>query len=124
MVAALSVFTAVTTGWAMRGSALAQVAGPLPSAWQAAHAEANAVPTRPAAQRSSPSHQMPTAHAWMARERPQTWTRLSPQSDWSALPASFAPGEPVLGVPPGGTDPGAHTPSDRDILTQLCVDRR
>ena len=40
VVAALSLFTAVTTGWALRGSTLAQIAGPLPAAWQATHAAA------------------------------------------------------------------------------------
>ena len=126
LVVALSLFTAVTTGWALRGSTLAQTAGPLPAAWQLTHAGANAVHAQPGAQGTSPTHQMPTKHAWMARERPQTWTRLSPPSAWSALPASFAPGGPALGVPPGGAGRGAPAaaPTDRDILTQLCVDRR
>ena len=41
LVAALSLFTAVTTGWALRGSTLAQTAGPLPAAWQLTHGGAN-----------------------------------------------------------------------------------
>jgi hypothetical protein len=139
IVAALSLFTAVTTGWALRGSALAQIAGPLPAAWQVTHVGVNVAHSQPDAQPgdpsqpasylthgTSPTHQKPTKHAWMARERPQTWTRLSAQSDWSALPASFAPRGPAFGVQPGGTHSAAPAaaPTDRDLLTQLCVDRR
>ncbi len=117
VVAALSLFTAVTTGWALRGSTLAQIAGPLPAAWQATHAAAHS---------SSPTHQMPTKHAWMARERPQSWNRLSQASDWSALPASFDPCGPAVAAPPGGihSRAPAATPSGRDISTNLCIDRR
>ena len=117
VVAALSLFTAVTTGWALRGSTLAQIAGPLPTAWQATHAAAHS---------SSPTHQMPTKHTWIARERPQSWTPLSPQSDWSALPASFAPQWPAVAAAPDGTHSRAPaaTPSGRDISTNLCIDRR
>jgi hypothetical protein len=117
VVAALSLFTAVTTGWALRGSTLAQTAGPLPAAWQTTHAAAHG---------SAPVHQVPAKHVWMARERPQSWNPLSPQSDWSALPASFAPRWPAVAALPDGTHsrPPAATPAGRDISTNLCIDRR
>jgi hypothetical protein len=117
VLAALSLFIAVTTGWALRASTLAQTAGPLPAAWQATHAAAHG---------STPTHQMPATHAWMPRERPQNWAPLSPQSDWTALPASFAPHGPAAKALPGGTQSRAPAaaPTDRDILTNLCIDRR
>jgi len=46
------------------------------------HAEA-------AGQLPTPTHQKPTKHAWMTRDRPPTWTPLSSQSVWSPLPDSF-----------------------------------
>jgi hypothetical protein len=111
MIAALSLFTVVTTGWALRAVTPEPV-----------HPGATAVHAQPDAQGSSPTHQLPTKHGWMARERPQTWTPLRmnlwPPSDWSALPASLSAPAGVRCRAP------ADAPPDRNILTQLCVNRR
>jgi hypothetical protein len=135
IVTALSLFTAVTTGWAARGSMHAQVAAPLPAALsQGTHVGVNvghaqlsdrSQPTSFLAHGSSPMHEKPNKTAWMTRDRPPTWTRLSPQSVWSPLPASFAPCELALGFQPGA-DSGAPAAAlaDQDILGQLCVARR
>jgi hypothetical protein len=131
-VAALSLFTAVTTGWASRGAMLAQVAAPLPAALShGTHVGVNvgharlgdrSQPTSDLAHGSSPTHQKQTKNAWMTRDRPPTWTRMSPNSIWSPLPASFAASEFRL----AGTHSAAPVAdlADQDILTQLCVARR
>jgi hypothetical protein len=74
---------------------------------------------------SSPTHQKPTKNAWMTRDRPPSWNRLSSQSVWSPLPASFAAGL-ASGFDPDGAHFGAPPTAlgGRDILTQLCVARR
>ncbi len=109
MVAALSLFTAVITGWAWRGVTPDPVH---------AVATATAAHSQPEAQGSSPTHALPTKHAWMARERPQTRTPLSPPSDWSTWPASADPSDGACrGAPATAAD-------DPDILTLLCINRR
>jgi hypothetical protein len=127
LAAALCVFTAVVTGWAARGSALAGVA--LPQLATASH-EAQAGPA-PAGEHATeaghsfhsdaPLGQKFTKNAWMTRERPPTRPQLAPDAVWSPLPASLA----ASGVPPGSADPGDPTPAlvDRDLLTHLCVAR-
>lgn len=132
IVAALSLLTAVTTGWASRGTMLAQVASPLPAALSHAnHADVNTGHVQPGdrtqpasylAHGSSPTHQKQTKNAWMTRDRPPTWTRVSPHSTWSLLPASFAVSE----FQPPGAPCGAPVTdfAGQDILTQLCVARR
>jgi hypothetical protein len=116
MVAALSLFTAVTTGWASRGVTPDPV-----------HAGATAVHAQPAAQGSSPTHQLPTKHGWMARERPQTWTPLRVALRVALWVALWVPSH----WPASRSQPAdircratAASPADRDILTQLCVNRR
>jgi hypothetical protein len=133
--AALSLFTAVTAGWAGRGSVVAATAAPRPAASsQANHAGANAghvqLGDRPHATSylvygSSPTHQKPAKNAWMTRDRPPSWNRLSSHSVWSPLPASFTPRGLAPGFGPGGAHFGAPPAAlaDRDILTQLCVAR-
>jgi hypothetical protein len=134
--AALSMFAAVTTGWASRGSAVAAAAVPQPPALsQATHAGVNAGhvqladrphPTSYLVHGSSPTHQKPTKNAWMTRDRPPSWNRLSSQSAWSPLPASFAARGLASGPDPGGAQFGASPAAraGRDILTQLCIARR
>jgi hypothetical protein len=111
---------------------LAQVAAPLPAALShgthvgvnVGHAQLGdrSHPTSYLAHGSSPTHQKQTKNAWMTRDRPPTWTRMSPNSTWSPLPASFAASEFRLA--------GSHSTAavaalaDQDILTQLCVARR
>lgn len=134
IVAVLSLFAAVTTGGAARGSMHAQVGAPLPATWShGTHGGANLAhsdnfqPTSFLVHGSSPSHQKPNKTAWMTRDRPPTWTRMSPQSVWSPLPASFAPSRLALGFEQGRYS-GAPAPApavvDQGILTKLCVARR
>ena len=131
-VAALSLLTAVTTGWASRGTTLTQVASPLSAASShATHVDVNSGHVQPGdrtqpashlAHGSSPTHQKQTKNAWMTRDRPPTWTRMSPHSTWPALPASFAvPEFRLSGAPPGAP---ATDFVDQAILTRLCVARR
>jgi hypothetical protein len=134
--AALSVFAAVTTGWASRGSAVAAAAVPQPPALsQATHVGVNAGhvqfadrphPMSYFVRGFSPTHQKPAKNAWMTRDRPPSWNRLSSQSVWSPLPASFDARGLASGFDPGGAHLGAPPAAlaDRDVLTQLCVARR
>ncbi|OSC23410.1 hypothetical protein B8W69_24180 [Mycobacterium vulneris] len=130
--AALGVFIALVTGLWVRPN-FAAAAPPEPAAWSAATVGAQAGLTherpvaigRAAARSSAPAnqtHTKPFRSAWMTKERPLTWNRLSPQSVLTPAPLSFTP----TGVAPGGTQPrapAAVTP-DRDILTRICVARR
>jgi hypothetical protein len=141
LVAALGLFAAVTTGWASRTSSLAGTGLPQPAALSqvALHVGADAAhvhigdqsrPTSHVGQGfgqgfsvgSSPTHQKPTKNAWMTRDRPPTWTRLSAQSVRSPLPASFA----ASGLQPGAAQAVAQKAGSggQDILTELCVARR
>jgi hypothetical protein len=129
-------FAAVTTGWASRDSAIAAAAVPQPPALsQTTHAGVNAGhvqlgdqphPTSYLVHGSSPTHQKPTKNAWMTRDRPPSWNRLSSQSAWSPLPASFAARGLASGPDSGGAQFGAPPTAlaGRDILTQLCIARR
>ena len=137
IVAGLSLFAAVTTGWAARGSLLAGAALPQSAALsqETLHVGVNAGHVRVDHQSQLISHvaygfssgssqtpQKPTKNAWMTRDRPPTWARLSPQSLRSPLPASFA----ALGFQPGRAQSRAPAAvcADQDILTELCVARR
>src|ERR1700741_185567 len=96
VVVALGLFAAVTTGWAARASSLAGAGPPPPAGLSqvAQHAGEHARPIGHVAQGFSSGsphrHQKPTKNAWMTRDRPPTWNRLSAQSVSSPLPASFA----------------------------------
>ncbi|WP_231986572.1 hypothetical protein [Mycobacterium sp. 852002-40037_SCH5390672] len=134
-VAALGVFVALITGSALR-SGFAATALPEPAAWSAGNIGASAGPTpgRPSA--SSPpalaisrsaapankTNNKPFHSTWATKERPQLWNRLSPQSMLTPASLSFIP----IGFAPGGVQSRAPAaiPSDRDILTQICVARR
>jgi hypothetical protein len=137
VVAALGILAAVTTGWASRASSVAGTALTQPAALSqvALHVGANPDHVHIGAQSrpishvahgfssgSPQKHQKPTKNAWMTRDRPPTWNRLSAQSVRSPLPASFA----TSGFQPGGARSGAPAAAraDPDVLTQLCVSRR
>lgn len=141
VVAALSIFTAVTTGWALRAAG-GTAAPPQPAAWS--HASPNAglhvhrarfaVDTQPTShgvlrfsQGSSPTDHKPTKNAWMTRDRPSTWARVAPQLVWSPWPVTLSPWETAwpaaLGSQSGCAEPAA-TLAGQDILTQFCVARR
>ncbi|OBJ34106.1 hypothetical protein A5621_19375 [Mycobacterium colombiense] len=132
--AALGVFIALVTGTWLRPN-FAATAPLEPAAWSAAPVGAQAGQTheRPvvgraalAAERPSApankTNQKPFRSAWMTKERPLTWNRLSPQSVLTPAPLSFTP----IGFAPAGTQ--ARAPAavayDRDILTRICVARR
>lgn len=111
-------------------------APPEPAAWSAPAVDAHTgqMPGRHAAlsrgalavsQPSVPANKTnkkPFRRAWMTKERPLTWNRLSAQSVLTPVPLSFTP----IGFAPGGAR--SRTPaaiaSDRDILTEICVARR
>jgi hypothetical protein len=141
VVAALSMFVAVTTGWALR-SAHGIAAPPEPAAWS--HATLNvglhvdraqfAVSSQPtshgvlrSSQGSSPTHHKPTKNAWMTHDRPPTWAHVAPQLAWSPWPVTLPPWETAWAPAPGsqsGSGAPAAVIAGRDILTQLCVARR
>lgn len=75
-------------------------------------------PTAPA----NKTKKEPFRRAWMTKERPLTWNRLSAQSVLTPVPLSFTP----IGFAPGGARSRAPAASafDRDTLTELCVARR
>lgn len=128
-------FIALITGSWLR-PIFAATAPPEPAAWSAASVGAQAGQTheRPvavdraavAAERSSApankTNQKPFRSAWMTKERPLTWNRLSPQSVLTRAPLSFTP----IRFAPAGTQARAPAAvaSDRDILTRICVARR
>ena len=138
VVAALSIFTAVTTGWALR-SAHGITAPPQPAAWSHAtpnvglrvHRAQSAVGSQPTShgvlrfsQGSSPTNHKPTKNAWMTRDRPPTSARVAPQLVWSPWPSAWETAwAPTLGSQSGSAAPAAAT-AGQDILTQLCVARR
>ena len=135
IVATLSIFVALIAGSSLRPQ-LAAAELPEPVAWthgtQSAQAQGNrgqlhvvAAVIGPAARSvspgSAPTDKKPFHSMWMTRDRPAGWTHVAPHSVWLALPASFAGPE----FQPDCADRAASTaPSaNRDLLTQLCVDR-
>jgi hypothetical protein len=135
IVAAVSLFVALIAGSSLRPQ-FAAAALPEPAAWphgthgvqaHASHVQLHAA-ARPVSHlehgssaSSTPTNKKPFHSMWMTRDRPTSWTNLSPNSGWSALPASFAASE----FQPGGARWAASVaaPDNRDILTQLCVVR-
>jgi hypothetical protein len=128
------VFIALVTGSALRPSFAAPPAEP--AAWSATTVDAHAgpMPGRPSAlsraaltvaQPAAPankSDKKPFRRAWMTKERPLTWNRLSAHSvltpaPWSFTPIAFAPDAARPRLP-------AAVASDRDTLTEICVARR
>ena len=135
-VAALSLFAALIAGSSLRPE-FAAAALPEPAAWThgilGGQAHVSQMQLHAAAQPishldhafspgSTPTNKKPFHSMWMTRDRPTSWTHLSPQSGWLPLPASFAASE----FQPHGTDwaAPAAAPVNRDILIQLCVTRR
>lgn len=86
---------------------------------------AHSQPALTVSQTSAPANKTnkkPFRSAWMTKERPLTWNRLSTQSVLTPAPASFTP----IGFAPGGTQsraPAAIAPV-KDILAETCVARR
>jgi hypothetical protein len=135
IVAALGLFVSLIAGSSLRPQ-LAAAALPEPAAWthgtQGVQAQASQVQLDPAAQLishsdrgsspdSTPTNKKPFRNTWMTRDRPTSWTHLSPQSGWLALPASFT----AAGFQPcdGHCAASAAAPVSRDTLTQFCVVR-
>lgn len=71
-------------------------------------------------------HKKPFHSMWMKQDRPSTWARLSPQTLWLPLPASFVVWRAGLASRPiahhGTAPPGGN--AGHDLLTELCVARR
>jgi hypothetical protein len=141
VVAALSMFVAVTTGWALR-SAHGIVAPPEPAAWShptlnvglhvdrvqfAVGSQTTSYGVLRSSHDFSPTNHKPTKNAWMTHDRPPTWAQVAPQLAWSPWPVSLSPWETAW-APTPGTRSGSGAPAaviaGRDILTQLCVTRR
>lgn len=135
IVAALSLFAAVTAGWALR-SGLAAAAVLQPAAWSQGNSDIgvdvghlqfahDSQPTNHLDHGSSPTRQKPFRNAWMTRDRPPTRTGSAPQSVWSPLPVSSTRWAP-LGFQLGEARSRAPAAAlaDQDILTRLCVARR
>ena len=133
--AALGVFIALVTGSALRQNS-AMAAPPEPAVWTTPTVDAHAgrMPGRPAAlsraaltvsQAPTPANktnQAPFRRSWMTKERPMTWNRLSTQSVLTPAPVSFTP--TVFAPGAAQSRAPAAIPSDRDILTCICVARR
>jgi hypothetical protein len=134
VVAALGLFAALIAGSALRPQ-FAAAALPEPAAWSHAAPDAKA-PTDHLQIHGSqqltnqvagclcgagPVNKKPFHSRWMTQDRPQTWTRWSPQSARSSSTASFAPS---VSAPGGaGNRSFAYFPDGQDLLTRLCVTR-
>lgn len=131
--AALGVFIALITSSALRPT-FSAAAPPEPAAWSAGVGAAAGLTqgSRPAriqhAVRASrcgapanDTNKKPFHSAWMTKERPLTWNRMSAQSVLTPVPSSLTP----IGFAPARARSRAPAaiPSDRDILTQICVAR-
>lgn len=134
VVTALSLFIALIAGSSLRPQ-FAAGALPEPAAWthQTQNVRTPGGPERPDAVQviSRPGHGLgpgstttdrkPFHSMWMTRELPTSWPSLSPQSDWIALPASFAPQHlPSRHIRPMVAPFGCD---GRDILMELCLIR-
>jgi hypothetical protein len=135
LVAGISLFVALIAGSALRPQ-VAATALPEPVAWSQGAPDVGAHADQPLRGRSptvshlahltswgaAPTNKKPFRSMWMTKERPSTWTRLSPQSVRSSVPASVA----ALKFQPRGTPypRAADVGAKRDILTRLCIARR
>ncbi|MGV7984952.1 hypothetical protein PJP10_10790 [Mycobacterium kansasii] len=124
--AAVSLFVALIAGSSLRPR-FSPATLPEPAAWT--HSQ---VQSHPAAQLMShrdhgflqsatPRIKKPFHSMWMTRDRPTSWTPLSPRCGWLALPSSSAESEPRPGIV--SRVASAAAPVNRDMLTQLCVVR-
>jgi len=138
VVAAFALFTALIAGSALR-SQFSAAALPEPAAWSHAAAHVDQLQGHGSPQVTSrsagclcgiapankpvnkPVNKKPFHSMWMTQDRPQTWTRWSPQSARSASMASFAPSV----FAPGGarSRSPAYLLDGQDLLTRLCVTR-
>lgn len=128
-------FIALATGSALRQS-FAPETPPAPAAWSAQAVTVHTAPMpgppavldKAASTVSLPStppnktNNKPIRRAWVTKERPLSWNRLSAHSVLTPAPLSFTP----IGSTPGGARSRAPAAmaSDRDILTEICVTRR
>lgn len=138
IVAALGVFVALVAGSSLRPQFAASTL-PEPAAWSGAapgvgahagltHARggdsAVSQPALAASRSSTPADttdKKPFHSMWMTKERPLGWNRLSPQSALAPMPITLCP----LGLAPDDAQSRAPAaiPTDRDILTRICVAR-
>jgi hypothetical protein len=135
IVSALSLFVALIAGSSLRPQ-LSAAELPGTAAWthatQGVQAHAGQAQLHAAAQSvshlehglspgSTPTNKKPFHGMWMTRDRPTSWTHLSPQSGWFALPTSFGPSR----FQPDDSHCAASPPArdNRDNLTQLCAIR-
>jgi len=135
IVGALSLFVALVAGSALRPHYTTTVL-PEPQAWTHAvqHVQPDASrvqPDRATAsveyviagnkRLSAPISRKPFRNVWMTHDLPSNWVPLSPQSDWSALPESFAPAQ----FQPRGAPWGASTADavNRHTSSLFCIIR-
>jgi hypothetical protein len=134
VVAAFALFTALIAGSALRPQ-FSAAALPEPVAWSHAAAHVDQLKLHGSPQATSrsagclcgtapvnkPVNKKPFHSMWMTQDRPQTWTRWSPQSARSASTASFAPSVFAPGGARGRSP--AYFLDGQDLLTWLCVTR-
>jgi hypothetical protein len=132
---ALSLFVALVAGSALRPHYTTNVL-PEPQAWT--HAVQHLQPDSSRAQpdgatasveyviagnkpHAAPTSRKPFRNVWMTHDLPSSWLPLSPQLDWSALPASFTAAQ----FQPRGA-PWAASAADaanRHTSTLFCIIR-
>jgi hypothetical protein len=135
VVCALTLFLALVAGSALRphytGNSL-----PEPAAWahtvrdaRPAHSYSHPLSATPALRslksgsraHSAPNSRKPFRYVWMTRDLPSNWNPLSPQSDWSVLPKTFAAAQ----FQPRGAPWGAATAdgANRHTSSLFCIIR-
>jgi hypothetical protein len=135
VVCAIGLFVALVAGSALRPHYTAN-AFPEPAGWAHAvqHVRPDVAKTQPGSStssadyltasgnpRSTPMSRKPFTYVWMTHDLPSSWPPLSPQLDWSALPASFS----AVKFKPRGA-PWAASAVDavnRHTSTLLCIIR-
>lgn len=124
---ALSLFVALIAGSSLRPHYNTAVL-PEPLAWtHATHPSRTggsrilSGPEIVSSSHSAPASRKPFRNVWMTRDMPRDWTSLSPQRDWSELPASFLAGEYQLSATERASP--ATTSSNRHSRMLFCVNR-
>lgn len=128
-VAALSLFIALVAGSSLR-TWFAAAELPEPAAWthasQRVPSHSGQLELHTAVRLYSPvstvTNKKPFRNVWMTHDRPASWTHLSSELGWLALPTSFAapvfhPGAVLVPI-------FASAPVNRDRSTDLCILRR
>jgi hypothetical protein len=130
IVAALSLFAAALGCWSLQSRLAAAAMLRPPASSQGTPGVGMDIGQVHFGHSSSPTSRKPFKSAGMKRDRPPTWARLTPQSVWAASPVLWSLRPTILaalGFQPGDAHFGASVAAAlcvRDILTQLCVDRR